>query len=779
MTEKVSLDALALNIVPITLSKDKIEVGTMPYIDESSYKKLREDNWQTHAFRFDNRFGMIFNVAIKSTVAPLGKREEVETSEHLLLIARAIQQAILIKIAPRNLLLKSGKQLLFLGQTDQSLLLKQAVAQAGASPVLGLDVAVRYEIDCRVFWDRNDNPYLGLVIDIATSNIIDIPVSALLKRGFQIVGRCVCKRSDLPHPFLHPKLEALGVVSSVAGNTLLLTDTTGQDRIDARNALIEPRHENLDEVVRLYYGSRAASIIKSLQKVRAPLVNALGKFDKIRETLNRLRERRIEIGNQLEVKLGDLLQETHTQFPLKISTERPVFLVGPQGRNTPLTPDAGISEYGPYKFMQHARSQPTIAVICESQFRGRLDQFLESLKFGYPQEQWDKANNRKDNPFKGGLIGKFRLVRVRIETEECENSSPAAYRNAIERLLQNLPEAPDLAIVQTREGFTKLRGASNPYFISKAAFMRAGIPIQAIQIEKVDSNPSGLAILLNTFALACYAKLDGTPWVISVRGPITHELIIGLGSSEISQGRFSPKVRYVGVTTVFQGDGRYLLWGITREAEYENYTQALLESLRTTIRHVQGENDWQPGDEVRLIFHVYKRLKDTEVEAIKMLVSELIKDKFAVKFAFLDISWSHPYQIVDPKQKGRSYSSYGYTRTRGKGVPARGLCLQISKLRGLLQLTGPNDVKTDEQGLPNPLLVELHYDSDFDDLPYLLRQVYHFTYMSWQSFFPASEPVTIKYSRMIARILGNLNTVPGWDSTVLTVGSLRGRRWFL
>jgi len=88
-------------------------------------------------------------------------------------------------------------------------------------------------------------------------------------------------------------------------------------------------------------------------------------------------------------------------------------------------------------------------------------------------------------------------------------------------------------------------------------------------------------------------------------------------------------------------------------------------------------------------------------------------------------------------------------------------------------------VKTGEQGAPRPLLVELHAKSDFTDLTYLVRQVFHFSFMSWRSFFPAVEPVTILYSRLIANALGNLKLVPGWSSEVLTVGSLRSSKWFL
>jgi argonaute-like protein implicated in RNA metabolism and viral defense len=350
----------------------------------------------------------------------------------------------------------------------------------------------------------------------------------------------------------------------------------------------------------------------------------------------------------------------------------------------------------------------------------------------------------------------------------------------VDRLLARSPKGIDLAIVQIRDEYKKLRGNNNPYFVSKAAFMEAGIPVQAIKIENMEADEYQLAYILNNLALASYAKLDGTPWVISTIGPATHELIIGLGYTEIGQGRLGEKSRYVGITTVFQGDGRYLLWGLTREVEFDNYEAALLENLQTTIQYVKEENNWQQGDNVRLVFHVYKPLKNVEIEAIKQLVQSFTADRYRIEYAFLDLSEYHMFQIYDPSQKGKEYSSgSGRRSTKGKGVPNRGLCYQLSNRQGLLHLIGPGDMKTAEQGIPRPLLVELHPDSDFKDMTYLLRQIYHFTYMSWQNFFPASEPVTILYSRFIARMLGNLKTIDGWNSKVISVGSLRDRRWFL
>jgi hypothetical protein len=224
-----------------------------------------------------------------------------------------------------------------------------------------------------------------------------------------------------------------------------------------------------------------------------------------------------------------------------------------------------------------------------------------------------------------------------------------------------------------------------------------------------------------------------------------------------------------------------LVWGATREVEYDEYPEALLETLRTAVKHVQQHNAWQEGDKVRIICHVYKRLRDCEVDATKSIVRELANSQFSVEFAFLDISPSHLYHIFEPSQSGVEYWDFisKKKKIKGRGVPKRGICLQLDKLRGLLHLTGPLDLKTGEQGIPKPLLIELHRDSDFTDMTYLLRQAYYFSYMSWRSFFPSTEPITIAYSRLIAKLLADLKMIPEWNSNVLTFGSLRDRRWFL
>jgi hypothetical protein len=725
--------SLLLNLVPISFSKDKIEIGRIAYINEDTYTKLREDNWRTHVFRFDTRTKDILNISLAAGSAPLGMIEEVEIKEHLLLLAKAVQQSTLIWLASDRSILKAGKQLMFWGKADTALLLSQSALKNGIQPVPGLEVVARFEIDCRMFLDTSDNPFLGLIIDVGASNIIDVPVMDLIDKGLVAIGRYVCRRKEFDHPYLHPGLELLGRVVDIRGKTLLLTDTESVSEIDAAEALLEPRLENLDDVIKLSYGSKATAVLSSLKNLRHPLATSMGKLERVRSTLGGLKKRKIVIGNGVEVIVSDFLNESNPKFPVKVATDRPTMLFGAQGRNTGLYPDLGISNHGPYIFMQHAKNSPVVGVVCETSLSGRVGQFLKSLESGFPDELW--TNPRNENPFKGGLISKFRLTKIKYVYEECDSPSPENYKSAIRKLLQKLPQIPDLVIVQIREEFKQLRGDSNPYYVAKSELMKAGIPVQSICIEKIDSGAGQVPYILNNVALASYAKLDGIPWIISTRGTTAHEIVVGLGSVEVSRGRLQAKARYVGVTTVFQGDGRYVVWGLTREVVFEEYITALLESLRTTIAYVKEQNNWQAGDKVRLVCHVYKRLKDCEVDAIKSLVQEMAVDKYSVEFAFLDISWSHPYQIFDPSEAGKAYWSDGIKRIKGKGVPSRGICLQLDKSRGLLHLTGPGDIKTEDQGLPQPLLVELHSESSFTDLTYLLRQIYHFSYMSWQSFW--------------------------------------------
>jgi hypothetical protein len=82
---------IILNISPLQFSTGTIRIGRMKGIDKETYRQLREQYANTHAFRYDSLADEIQNIAIAPNTEPVGSEQLVSIAEHLPLIARAIQ----------------------------------------------------------------------------------------------------------------------------------------------------------------------------------------------------------------------------------------------------------------------------------------------------------------------------------------------------------------------------------------------------------------------------------------------------------------------------------------------------------------------------------------------------------------------------------------------------------------------------------------------------------------------------------------------------------------
>jgi argonaute-like protein implicated in RNA metabolism and viral defense len=306
--------------------------------------------------------------------------------------------------------------------------------------------------------------------------------------------------------------------------------------------------------------------------------------------------------------------------------------------------------------------------------------------------------------------------------------------------------------------------------------MSQGAPVQEIEIETIRDD-RGKPWILNNMALAVYAKLGGIPWVLTSTPGMTHELIFGIGSARIQTKRLSESERVVGITTVFNGDGNYLLYNVSKDVPYEEYQSTLLQSLKDCLEEIKARYGWQPGDNVRLIFHQsFKKYRDVEAQAVKKFVQSITD--FNVEYAFVHISTTHQWNIFDTQSDGADYWENYKKFVKGKYVPMRGYCIPLGPQTALLTLTGPQQLKTHLQGCPDPILISIHRESTFTSQEYLISQIYKFTFMSWKSFFPSTMPVTIAYSDMIANLMGQLKPVQNWNPEILTT-KLRESRWFL
>ena len=232
--------------------------------------------------------------------------------------------------------------------------------------------------------------------------------------------------------------------------------------------------------------------------------------------------------------------------------------------------------------------------------------------------------------------------------------------------------------------------------------MAQGVPVQILEIETVRDR--GRAYILNNLSVAVYAKLGGIPWTLAPNQDLVHEIIVGIGSARLNESRRGAGERVIGITTVFSGDGQYLLANNTQEVSSDQYVEALTNSLHQTVTELRSRFGWRPKDRARFIFHqTFKKYKD--LEALRGNFAASLTE-FDVQYAFVHISDSHTWMLFDPAVRGVKFGR----SNKGAMVPQRGQCVPLGPHTALLTLTGPYQVKNSLQGCPHPILVNIHDD---------------------------------------------------------------------
>lgn len=432
---------------------------------------------------------------------------------------------------------------------------------------------------------------------------------------------------------------------------------------------------------------------------------------------------------------------------------------------------AGIERFGPFSRETFARKSPLIWVIFPDTIQGQVENFLRQFRDGIPGSK-----------FAGGFGKLFCLTNpqfklVPIPWLENRQTQPVQlYQKAIEQQLTSVTNAtPDTALVFVLDEHARFSDPVNPYLHSKALLLMAGIPVQEVRAKTASQSTFSLPYIFQNIAIAMYAKMNGIPWTVDHDVTINDELVIGLGNCELSGSRFEERQRFVGITTVFRGDGNYLLGNFSKECSFADYPQTLRESVVSILKDIKARNGWQQGDTVRLVFHSFKPLKNCEIaDIIREAVQEVANEQ-NIEFAFLTVSFDHPFLVLDKNQPGINVRNGG---KKAVYVPERGTILEVGRFTRLLCTNGPFLIKKENSPHPTPILIHLHRQSTFKDLQYLSEQVLKFTSLSWRSTLPARKPVTIYYSELIAELLARLRSVRDWSPAMLN-SKLRPSRWFL
>jgi hypothetical protein len=760
-----------LNITPVEFDDAELRVGVLPYESDDQLALLRSMHGETHVFRRVEGT-RIEAVPFVPTAPDVGDSFKTVTLKKELGTAAALIRNALINhlhALPRKVC--DYRPITFIADESKENLLQQVCPSTTTCPAW-LSMCPMYEADVRIFRFDQRDPFVGMSLNVCTRRRIARSCHELLADGFPLEGYYVGKHLPNKDHRIQPRFRLVGRVENVENNRLMLSDHRPEEgAIDAVEAFIEAAA--FEPLVRHVFGDAAEATLDRLHGLLIQFRSGPARLERLRSICGYFSNHRLEIVPGVTFRATGFLSQTdRAAFPRIDKAPPVVYVFDHSGNKTQTWHDKGVDDFGPYSAPTFTPTRPRICVVCQRDHKGRIEQFVRKFLRGIT------APGSRRSPFAKGFIRKYALEDATTDFFEAEGASAVAYQKAVWRAVAAQTERGfryDLALVEIEERFHALTGAANPYLLTKAEFMSHQIPVQEFEIETTDIPDNRLQYVMNNMGLATYAKLGGVPWLVRAHLPIAHELVIGMGSAHVGEGRLGDTERVVGITTVFSGDGNYCLSTLSRSVSFDAYGEELLNSLKSTFSRVSRSMNWQPKEHVRLVFHAFKPLKEAEEEAVKALITTL--GDYDVEFAFLHVIEDHPMLLFDEAQKGEpAYDGRG--GVKGVCAPTRGYFLRLSGHEVLITLTGAKEVKQASDGMPRPILLRLGRGSTFNDMTYLARQINTFACHSWRSYFPSPFPVTILYSELIARLLGHLSTLPQWNPAQM-LGRIGETRWFL
>lgn len=756
-----------INFAPLRLEGDtSVLIGRQPY-EAKLLDDLRNEFRETHVFKRDGKDNVILDVPITADRSPLGNIQETVDLEKRYDLWPVLLSASLIRH--------------FTGVRD--LLSDRPVSVVGPAargyvqhPDLPWWIQKRtlLQFDTRTLYP-NGKRTIGLICETRLKTFIHGSCAELLSLGVPLVGSYVQVAEDNYDPRLMRRMKLVGRVVRSDGDKLILDDhADGYATVLAKDAYLEPRREKFADCITHILGGAAARVLAEAEIASAAFHAGPGRKQQVEEALKYLRDKaHLDAVPGVKFAIGQLLSSGHQLFPVVENITKPVLVFDPSGTRKDDWNERGIKKNGPYDQRTFSPKQLKIAVICQAKHEGQVDRFVAKFLEGMPNALTGK---NRDARYGDGFLRRFQLDKPSVTFFIASSPKADAYLEASKEALARAADEGfkwNLALVQVEEEFKAIENDANPYYATKSIFLKRDVPVQSVRLETMAQNDNELVFSMNHLSLATYAKLGGTPWLLASQQTVAHELVIGLGSHTEASSRIGAHKRFVGITTVFSSDGSYLLSDRTAVVPYEEYADALYETLKRSIATVRKQDNWRSSDKVRLVFHMFKPPKDTEAEAIKRVVDDLKLED--VTFAFLHVAPEHPYLVFDNNQPGIG------NRDPRKGTlgPSRGLHLKLGDKESLVVFSGASELKKASDGMPRPCLLKLHRLSTFTDMTYLARQAYEFAGHSWRMLSPEPFPITIRYSDLIAQRLAGLNAVPGWDPEAVKFGQIGRTLWFL
>jgi len=358
------------------------------------------------------------------------------------------------------------------------------------------------------------------------------------------------------------------------------------------------------------------------------------------------------------------------------------------------------------------------------------------------------------------LIDIYRLNKNNFSysTYEIENFSLRSYQNSLS-LIGNA----DLVMVVVEKAHEALTPSESPYYFCKAEFIKRGINTQEVQIEQIqkllsDKKQKSANYTDHNIALNIYAKLGGMAWTVKPNYR-RNELVIGIGATTDRQGQ-----PVLGLTSIFRGDGKYILGKTSSVTNMVDYRDKLEQVVSSAIERSIRDGTLDTEQTFYLIFHIFKPAgRNTEISALKSVFTKF--KNYSFEHAFVHLGTGHNYRFFTYAKDGDGVQP---TERNSLGKNLRGTLIEVNRRRGFLGLRSGSSIFHK---------IDIHKESSFVDIEYIAEQIYQFSEMSHTSFNKQGSPITIKYSNLMAKFAekfkeGNLTYL---DETTMPDQSL----WFI
>ena len=745
---------------------DTVDVLVREFPDGAAVKAERErvsDHWFVHWFQ-----GMLYYLRLKDggpTVS--GRQHSLNTRDHPWLLRSRLEDSVGEVFHMYEPIWRRP----FTFRAKKEELVKIAARNAGIDPALlgGVSVRPRYRIHPKIYELADGHARIGIFVSINLHYDIESDLLHLRDANIDLDGLHLVRRRPEPG-----QRRLLGRFKRIDGDAVLLFEAPDSTRIELQYAKLEGSKENFTRCIRGLLRRRAGSFHAAMDQAQATY--QLGPdFDKKVEEVGRYLSRKpIPLAVDLQAQLGQRLSITNDEHAISIYKAPPVdYVFDRTGANSSKYAWRGLLDYGPFDRDSFPTRSPRLLVVFPKSVEGKVNSYLAYLRDGM---------GKTGKGFEQGFARVFAIRGIRFVTCPvhitgiADDGVEKAYRDAITDILQREDQI-DAAIVVLQDRHAFLPGLSNPYLRTKALLMTLGIPVQEIRVDTLNKDRYALSYTLQNFAVALYAKLNGTPWTVNQDRQIGDELVVGMGFAELSGSRIQDRQRHVGITTVFSGDGTYVLGNVSRECEYTEYPEVVRASMLSILKDVKQRNNWQPGDRIRVVFHAHRPLRRIDIAQTVFECTREVGSEQDVQLAFVTVTHDHPFVLLNRNERGVPVKTRS-PKMKGAYAPKRGTIAHIGRSSRLLAVNSGYLIKRAHTPLPKPLLVNIHRASTFTDVDYLSEQVLKFTCLSWRSTLPIHTPVTIFYSERIAELLGRLRDVPQWSTTALDV-KLRYSRWFL